>query len=208
MLFRTLGGAKIINRLLRCSEICHISSPPKTIYLTFDDGPESGITEFVLEELDMYGFKGTFFCRGDNAELNPELLKNLRERGHSIGNHTYNHIHAYEVSTEEYLEDVNKANTILHASLFRPPHGSLTFRTFLKLYKKYRIVFWSLNSGDSDLDRFVFDHAISQLEAKTKSGDIVLFHCCNRHEKETRKLLPVYLKWLDEHGYQCVAIND
>lgn len=197
---------KVINQFLK--KYCYISKGPSeksVVYLTFDDGPELGITEFVLEELDKYGFKGTFFCRGDNAEKNQALLALLREKGHTVGNHTFSHLHAYDIPTEKYVTDVKRADKVLHTKLFRPPHGSLTFKTWWKLRDR-KIVFWALNSEDSDKEKFSFEHAIVNLEINTRSGDIILFHFCHKHEKETRQILPVYLKWLSENGYKAEVI--
>lgn len=188
-------------------EVKSIISEEDTIYLTFDDGPEPGITEFVLDELDNYGYKATFFCRGDNAAKNPELLEMLQERGHAIACHSYHHFHAYEVPSKIYLNDVEEADKVLHSLLFRPPYGSLTFRTWLALRKKYKIINWSLNSEDSEKETFNMLNAIEKMKKKTKSGDIVLFHFCHRHEKETRQILPLYLTWLHEQGYYCKIIK-
>jgi peptidoglycan/xylan/chitin deacetylase (PgdA/CDA1 family) len=195
---------KIQNYLLK--KTVYVSTIPnkeKAVYLTFDDGPEPRITEFVLEELAKYNFKATFFCRGDNAEKHPELLALLREQGHIIGNHSYSHHHAYKASSKSYLTDVEKADAVLHTFFFRPPHGSLTIKNWLGLRHKYRIVYWSLNSGDSALEHFYYQHAIDNLKAKTKFGDIVLFHFCHLHEKGTRLLLPDYLKWLADNQFKC-----
>ena len=71
-----------------------IATKNKHVYLTFDDGPEAGICEFVLDELAKYGFKATFFCRGDNAENNYKLLERIISEGHAIGNHTFSHLHS------------------------------------------------------------------------------------------------------------------
>ena len=60
-----------------------------SIYLTFDDGPEQGITEFILDELSKYNVKGTFFCCGENCEKHPELMKRIKEEGHTVANHTF-----------------------------------------------------------------------------------------------------------------------
>ena len=197
---------KIINKLIRLTELKTISLD-KTIFLTFDDGPEPGITEFVLNELDKHIFKATFFCRGDNAEMNPALLQEIRVRGHAVASHTYSHLHAYDVPAKVYLEDVEKANAVLHTSLFRPPHGSLTFKTWWALRNKYKIVFWALNSEDSEMDNFHLQYAITYLKENTKQGDVVLFHFCHKHEKETRQVLPLYLDWLHEQGYDCKTIE-
>ena len=198
---------KIQNYILRkFSYISRIPTDEKVVYLTFDDGPEPGIAEFVLDELAKYGFKATFFCRGDNAEMHPELLQRLINERHAVASHTYSHMHAYEVSAKTYLEDVEKAEKVLHTSLFRPPHGSLTFRTWMGLRKKYKIAFWSINSEDSDNEKFNYAHAIKSLKTKTKPGDVVLFHFCHKHEKETRLILPVYLDWLADNGFKSKKI--
>lgn len=199
---------KIINRLLKFFQVSHIPSKKKVVYLTFDDGPEPGICEFVLDELRKYGFKATFFCRGDNAEHYPELLSRIINEGHSIGNHTFSHLHAYSVSSKQYLDDIDRANQVLHSTLLRPPFGSLTFSTWLSLKSKYRIIYWSLVSGDTNLNNFDFEHSYQNLINNTSSGDIVLFHFCKLHEKETRFILPAYCKWLKANGFVSNAIID
>lgn len=197
---------KVINKLLRFFELKSVLTNERVVYLTFDDGPEPDITEFVLDELNKYDFKATFFCRGDNAEKYPRLLAMINSGGHAIGNHTYSHLHAYRVPTKAYIDEVYKADSLLHTQLFRPPHGCLTIRTWCKLRNR-TIVFWSLNSGDSAMEKFNYDQSINSLKSATKAGDIVLFHFCHKHEKETRLLLPAYIKWLVENGYKCSVIK-
>lgn len=197
---------KIINRLLKYFQVSHIPTREKVVYLTFDDGPEPGICEFVLDELRKYGFKATFFCRGDNAKQYPELLSRIINEGHSIGNHTYSHLHAYSTSSKQYLDDIKRANQVLHSTLLRPPFGSLTLTTWLSLKSKYKIIYWSLVSGDSNLKSFDFEQSYQNLINNTSSGDIVLFHFCKLHEKETRIILPVYCKWLSDNGLSSITI--
>lgn len=192
---------KIINRTLKLFQISHITTNDKVVYLTFDDGPEPGICEFLLDELRKYDFKATFFCRGDNAELYPQLVTRIIEEGHAIGNHTYSHMHAFYTSSKQYVDDIEKANQILHTKLFRPSFGSLTFAKWKSLKSEYRIFYWSLVSGDSNLNNFDFKHSYHQLINNTSSGDIVLFHFCKLHEKETRVILPAYCKWLSNNGF-------
>lgn len=198
---------KFFNYFLKKAQISSVNVSSSVVFLTFDDGPEPGIAEFVLDELGKYGYKATFFCRGDNAEKYPHLMERIRREQHAIGNHTFSHLHAYDSSTSEYIKDVMRADEVLHTTLMRPPHGSLTLRTWIKLRNRFSIFFWSLNSGDSDLKHFNFDRSISTLCSQTKPGDIVLFHFCHRHENETRKLLPAYLKWLYDNGYKSLALK-
>ncbi len=199
---------KFINRILKLFQVSHIQTKDKVVYLTFDDGPEPGICEFVLDELRKYDFKGTFFCRGDNAVRYPQLFSQIIEEGHAIGNHTYSHLHAYSSSSNSYLDDVEIANRILHSKLFRPSFGCLTLPTWLSFKSKYRIIYWSLVSGDSNLENFDFERSYHQLINKTSSGDIVLFHFCKLHEKETRVILPAYCKWLKANGFVSNSIID
>lgn len=196
----------IINKILHLFELRKIKTKEKTIFLTFDDGPEPGITEFVLDELRKYNAKATFFCRGDNAEKYPNLLESIKVDGHSLGNHTYSHLNSFQTSTNDYISNVEKANIIIKSELFRPPWGCISLPTYLKLIKKYRIIYWSLSSGDTDLDKFNEVKSLNNLKFKTSKGKIILFHFCTRHEKETRKLLPKYLDWLYEQGYKCETI--
>lgn len=198
---------RVINRLLKGFELKRVTTDKKEVFLTFDDGPEEGITEFILKELDNYSYKATFFCRGDNADKYPDLLSLIKRKGHCIGNHTYSHMHSFSVSSSDYLDNVEKANAILHTQLFRPPHGSLKLGAFLRLFHKYRIVYWSLNSEDSAQESFNLVHADNKLKQNTKPGDIILFHFCHKHEKETIQLLPLYLSWLSKQGYQSKAIE-
>lgn len=178
-----------------------------TIYLTFDDGPEPGITEFVLDELAKHNAKATFFCAGKNIEKYPSLLKRILDEGHAIGSHTFSHIHAHRVSCRQYLDDVKRFEEQIDTPLFRPPWGALTLRTFFSLRKKKKyVVLWHLSSNDFLLENFNLSHSLKQLKKGTKQGVIVLFHFCHRHENETRQILPLYLDWLDSQEYELLPL--
>ena len=199
--------ASIYFRLLRFFLVRELLCSENVIFLTFDDGPESGITEFVLNELGKYNFKATFFCRGDNAEKNPDLIEEIRRQGHSIANHTYSHLHGLFTDEAKYLDDIEYANKYLDTALFRPPHGLLSFRLFNKIRRKYKIILWTLDSSDSRMMFFNKDEALKRLVNGTCSGSVVLFHFCHKHEKETRELLPEYLKWLNDNGYTSKGLE-
>ena len=198
----------IINRILHLFEIRRIKTKEKVVFLTFDDGPEPDIADFVLTELRKYNAKATFFCKGENAEKYPDLLRSITADGHTLGNHTYSHINCLNTPTKEYMTDVEKADKIINSNLFRPPWGCINVSTFLKLIKKYKIVYWSLISGDTDMNKFDEEKSLNNLKSKTRSGDIVLFHFCLRHEKETKILLTKYLEWIYQNGYRSEAIKN
>ena len=176
------------------------------IYLTFDDGPEPGITEFVLDELAKYEAKATFFCVGQNIEKHPSLLRKIKEKGHSIGSHSYSHKHAHSNSCLVYLDDVKCFDKLMETTLFRPPFGALTLRTYLKIRKNKEIVLWHLSSNDFALERFNLYNSLNNLKHKTANGKIILFHFSNRHEKETRMILPLYLEWLSVNKYKMLSL--
>ena len=197
----------LINKLLHLLEVMRVKTNNKEVYLTFDDGPEEGITEFVLSELKKYNYKATFFCKGENAEIHSDLLAMIKSDGHVVGNHTFSHIHGFETKTCDYVEDVERASKILHSHLFRPPWGALRLSQFLRIKKNYSIVYWSLLSGDTLFGDLDVTMNLDRLIEKTKRGDVVLFHFCQRHQNETKQILPAYLEWLNKNGYISLGLK-
>src|SRR6187402_1799330 len=82
----------------------------KKVYLTFDDGPTPEITEWTLAQLRQYNAKATFFCIGANIEKHPDIFNNVIAEGHSIGNHTFNHLNGWKTQTQNYLENTKKCD--------------------------------------------------------------------------------------------------
>lgn len=202
---------KIRFRLIRAHSLKKTKSTPdfdkEAIYLTFDDGPEPGITEFVLDELKKYGVKGTFFCKGENCIKFPELFKRIIEEGHAVANHTYSHINGLETPCKDYIENVEKCELSTKSHIFRPPWGKLTLKQYFKLSKEYKVVLWNIASGDTDLSNFDLEKSLLSLQSNTRKGSVVLFHFCNLHEKETKQILPEYLKFLAENKYKTQKIH-
>lgn len=195
---------KIRFRLIRRHSLKRLKSKidfdKEAIYLTFDDGPEPGITEFVLDELKKYNAKATFFCCGENCAKYPLLLKRIKEEGHTIANHTHSHINGCKIPADDYIMDVDKCETFLNTNTFRPPWGALTFKEYNRLRKEYRIVYWDAVSYDTEMENFDVDRAYNKM-INIKPGSIVLFHFCNKHEKETKQILPKYLQFLSKVKY-------
>ena len=120
----------------------------KSVYLTFDDGPIPRITPWVLDLLDKYNIKATFFLVGDNVRKHPEEFKMIIERGHRVGNHTFNHIRGFEYLSKDYLANTDKANELIKSDLFRPPHGHMRWMQYFHLRTRYRLVMWDLVTRD------------------------------------------------------------
>ena len=120
----------------------------KAVYLTFDDGPIPEVTPWVLELLDKHNIKATFFMVGDNIRKHPDVFRMVVERGHRIGNHTFNHIRGVEYLSVNYLANTDKANELMKTDLFRPPHGHMRWMPYMKLKRHYKIVMWDLVTLD------------------------------------------------------------
>lgn len=128
--------------------IWRIPSDKKCVYLTFDDGPIPEITPWVLDTLDRYGIKATFFCVGDNVRKYPEVYQMILDRGHRVGNHTFNHIQGIRFWTKNYVANVQKAAELIKSNLFRPPHGHMRFPQVLMLRSSYKIIMWDVVTRD------------------------------------------------------------
>lgn len=206
MIFRIYRA--ILFRIIRFLTLNKIkSNQEKCIYLTFDDGPEPGITEQVLTLLDQYGAKATFFNIGDKCNKYPVLVKKIVEKGHSIGNHSYSHSNGLLTNTKDYLDDIDKCYSVQPTYLLRPPFGGLTILEYLKLRKKYKIVLWNKGSNDHVNEMTDYQKEIDRMIKLTEPGDIVLFHDKDEHAKQTLNILPHYLDYLHKNNYKMLAIR-
>lgn len=173
----------------------------KAVYLTFDDGPIPEVTPWVLDLLDHYGIKATFFCVGDNVARNPEIFQDILNRGHRVGNHTMNHIQAPGYSNETYLANVEKANALIKSNLFRPPHGWMKRGQALALKRNYRIIMWDVVTRDYS-KKLNGEQVFSIVKRYTRNGSIMVFHDSLKAEKNLRYALPRAIEWLLQEGYE------
>lgn len=178
----------------------------KTIYLTFDDGPIPAITPWVLDILDEYHAKATFFCVGDNVKKYPEVFAEVKERGHAVGNHTFKHISGWKTSKEQYLADVEEANQYIQSPLFRPPYGKMTKPQIRELSKTYKVVYWDVLSGDFDRN-MDYRTCLKNLKSKVESGSIVVFHDSYKSERILRQVLPEMMDYWHNEGFSFQKLN-
>jgi len=165
----------LLRQLYKNSLLWQLPHSSDVVYLTFDDGPTPELTNQILEILKTHNAKATFFCVGENIERHPELFNQIIKNGHSVGNHTYNHLNAWKTDSDFYLKNVEKAAEIIPSKLFRPPYGRITPKLINMLKDKFQIVMWTVLSGDFDANtnpNKCFENATS----KTKAGDILVFH--------------------------------
>lgn len=178
----------------------------KRVYLTFDDGPIPEVTPAVLDLLDRYGIKATFFMVGDNARRHPELVEEVRRRGHDIGNHTMHHLQGAKVTTMRYLRDVEEADSLLHTGLFRPPHGWLRPRQAKAMVRKYHLVMYDLVTRDYSR-RLTADQVFDNVRRLARPGSIIVFHDSLKSRPRLFDALPRSIEWLLDNGYTFARIS-
>lgn len=172
----------------------------KVVYLTFDDGPIPDITPWVLDLLDKYDIKASFFCVGDNVRKHPDIYKMVLNRGHRVGNHTFNHIQGIRKYTKKYLLNTQLASDYIHSNLFRPPHGHMRIPQFHTLKKYYKIIMWDVVTRD--YSKLVTpEQVFGNVKKYTRNGSIIVFHDSLKSEKNMKYALPKSIEWLIEQGY-------
>ena len=188
--------------------VWELSATEKTLYLTFDDGPHPQITSFVLDELLKYNARATFFCIGKNVVDNPLIFKRILSEKHAVGNHTHNHLNGWRTSKAAYLQNIKEASSYIDSDLFRPPYGRISstqYSALQQLDKPFKIVMWSVLSGDFDAD-ITPEQCCNNVLKNAESGCIVVFHDSEKAFERLKYALPVVLKYFSEKGYRFQKI--
>lgn len=193
----------LLYRLLFPEAIWRIKhrSREKTVFLTFDDGPIPEVTPWVLDLLDSYGIKATFFMVGDNVRRHPELLEEVRRRGHSYGNHTMHHLQGMKTLTRRYLRDIAEACEHIDSPLFRPPHGFLRWKQARAIKDHFNIVMYDLVSRDYSR-KLTGPEVLANVKRYARNGSIIVFHDSLKASRNMRYALPKAIEWLLEQGYE------
>ena len=195
----------ILQRLYPCGK-CRVG---KAVYLTFDDGPIPEVKPKVLDILAKYNVKATFFMVGENIDKHPEVFEQVVQAGHSIGNHTYNHMKGWKVSTAKYIANVRKWEeavsrspiTVHRSPLFRPPYGR-TWWWQRKAVKAlgYEIYLWDVLTRDYNPHRTP-QAMLAQIKRQTRPGSIINFHDSLKSNERMLEVLPQAIEWLQSQGY-------
>ncbi|MCF2594079.1 polysaccharide deacetylase family protein [Bacteroides caecigallinarum] len=189
-------------RYLYPSAIWRMDKDERAVYLTFDDGPIPRVTPWVLDILDRYGIKATFFMVGDNIRKHPDEFRMVVERGHRIGNHTFNHIRGLSYDINSYMENTDKASKVMmNTNLFRPPHGYMSPKQYAELKKRYKIIMWDLVTRDYNR-KFTGEQILQKVKKYVRNGSIITFHDSLKSEENIRYALPKAIEWLMEQGYE------
>lgn len=196
------------NRLLRwiVPAVWSIDDGTKSVYLTFDDGPCPKVTPKVLDILDLYGIKATFFCVGDNVRKHPETYQLVLSRGHKVGNHTMHHIKGFNHKFEHYIADVQQATRLIESHLFRPPYGRIRMRQLRELRKHYKVIMWDVITRDYNT-KLPPEKCFSIVKRFTRRGSIIVFHDSLKSAKNMLISLPWSIEWLLNEGYEFKTID-
>lgn len=185
----------------------HDKDEEKYIYLTFDDGPIPEVTPWVLDVLDRYDIKATFFMVGDNVRKHPEVYAEVLRRGHAVGNHTMHHVNGQLLRGRDYVKDVEEAATYIKSPLFRPPHGWLRPSQTIVLKRKYRIVMFDVVTRDYSRKLTAAD-VMRKVRKCTRKGSVVVFHDSLKSWPRLEKVLPEAIEWLIAQGYRFRIIDE
>jgi peptidoglycan/xylan/chitin deacetylase (PgdA/CDA1 family) len=206
--------------------VWRIPTSEKELFLTFDDGPVPGVTDFVLQTLKKYSCKATFFCIGENVQKHPAVFKKVVEDGHTIGNHTFNHVKGWSTSLSKYIDNIKQCDNILHNSkfeiqdsefiakdsgfstqgsrLFRPPYGRIT-RKQIKALSNYKIILWDVLTIDYNKNVSP-ESCLRNSIGATRPGSIIVFHDSLKAERNMMYALPRYIEYFHEQGFVFKAL--
>lgn len=184
-----------------------IPNKENKIYLTFDDGPIPEITEWVLDILNQYNIKATFFCLGCNVAKNPIIFEQIKLDGHAIGNHSYHHLSGWDSNDEDYLNNIKKANKLLNTKLFRPPYGRIKKSQIASLIEDYKIIMWDVLSGDFD-PKTTPEKCYNNVIKNTKTGSVIVFHDSVKASENLKYALPKAIEYLLEQGFKFDVIPE
>ena len=216
---------KLIKKIFS-NYIWDIPNVENKIYLTFDDGPTTEITEWVLEQLKKHEAKATFFCIGKNIHNHQDVFLKIINEGHSIGNHTQNHLKGWNTSKEEYLDNIalckseisnlncfgsslslGSAICNLQSPLFRPPYGKINRSQSKRLQQLgYKIIMWDVLSADFD-QTITPEKCLENVIQNVQSGSIIVFHDSVKAFKNLEYALPRTLEILKQRGFIFEAIE-
>lgn len=203
-----------------------LPSKEKVLYLTFDDGPTPIVTDWTLDVLKQYNAKATFFCIGKNVNAHPFIFKRIIAEGHSVGNHTYNHIKGWKTNTKNYLKDIDEAQEVLNnqipnskfqdlktakrkssiVNIFRPPYGQIRPKQAKQLIKLgYKVIMWNVLAKDWDAS-ISEKKCLENVVSNASSGDIIVFHDSIKAKNNLQYTLPKVLEYYDKKGFEFKRI--
>lgn len=186
--------------------VCRKNSSEKVVYLTFDDGPCAKTTPHILDVLDTFNIKATFFCVGENVLRTPDLFAEIKQRGHAVGNHTMCHANGFKYTTDEYIRLVDEADTLIKSPFFRPPYGRIKPAQYKHLKKRYRFVMWDVITRDYNAN-LKQEKIVAIVKRYVRNGSVIVFHDSIKAQKNVFAALPQAIEYLQKEGYRFELIK-
>lgn len=214
LLLLTSCQSKSVSMLTNTQVYYHYKTVEPYLSLTFDDGPRKVQTLKTLSILKKYDIKATFFVVGENIEYQKDVLKEVYNQGHEIGNHMYAHENINKISKKEIKESIIKTNNLIKEvtgkapSIIRPPYGIVN--DDLKQIcdeLDMDIILWTDDKDSKDWELIPESEIINNVTKKVSNGDIFLFHDGNEKYKNTLSAIDVIIPQLQKKGYKWVTVS-
>ena len=174
--------------------VWNIKNDKDSVYLTFDDGPNSAATTWSLSFLKEHNIKATFFCVGNNILKEPEIFEQIIKDGHAIGNHLMNHENGFKTKDKDYISSFEQTKKIVKTNLFRPPYGKIKPSQAKTILKKDKIIMWTWLAYD--YNKNIDIQTIVKKANKIKGGDILVFHDSEKSFERLKLILPQVVRLL------------
>lgn len=189
--------------------VYNVDTEEKVLSISFDAAWGRANTEEILNILDRYDVKTTFFLVGFWAEKHPDLVRELVARGHEIGNHSATHPHMAQLTRAQIAEELRRCSDLVASitgtptTLFRPPYGEYNNDVVLVSREQgYECVQWNVDSLDwKNLGK---ENMVRQCTKSVNPGDIVLFHNDSKYILEA---LPEILEYYTQAGYKIIPVS-
>ena len=204
-LIKTPGWIKKVFK----NRIWDINTSENELFLSFDDGPHPEHTPFVLDMLKKYNAKATFFCIGKNVMAYPDIYQRIIEEGHTVGNHTFNHLNGSKTADAVYLDNILQAKQYIDSELFRPPYGKISgFQVKQLLNPVYglKTIMWTVLSGDFD-QKISNEQCLQNVILNARQGSIVVFHDSEKASEKLRYALPVVMAFFSARDFSFKRIS-
>ena len=198
-------------RWMYAGALWRVPGPEPRIYLTFDDGPDPEVTPRILDLLEQWQARATFFVIGEQAIRHPGLVREILSRGHGLGSHGMTHLNGRKTSLADYLADVGLAQIQLKTEFdvewrgFRPPYGKVTPHQWAALKSNFEVVFWDLMPGDFD-PKTTPQKCLQRLMDLSRPGSIVVLHDSKGSWDKLREILPEYLESFSRNNWKFEAL--
>ncbi len=192
-----------------------VATSRPAVAITFDDGPDPLYTPQILDTLDQFQARATFFVVGTQAERYPSLLRTIVLRGHEVGTHSYSHLDLTRLSRQAVASDLGQADTAISRATgsrprdLRPPYGFVNSFVLEEAARLgYRVILWTDEHDTRDWKRPDPAVIVQRALAHAENGMILLLHDSGGNRTQTLRALPIVLKALQERGFRFVTVDE